>query len=238
MGVPWLLLFHAEEKLSSSLAGLLIAAVPLVAAVLAWATGSERLDFRRVVGLLVGFGGVAALVGFAVRSNDLASALSLVIVACGYALGPWILSRHLSDLPGLGVIAASLIACAVLYAPIAAFEMPARSLTGSVIWSIVGLTVVCTAAAFLLFFALIGEVGASRATVITYVNPAVAVVLGVLVLDERFSGATGVGFGLILVGCLLATRSVAEPSPSPAVSPVTSPPGPSSDTSSDEHSAM
>jgi drug/metabolite transporter (DMT)-like permease len=217
MGVPWFLLFHAEEKLSSSLAGLLIAAVPLVAAVLAWATRSESLDPRRIVGLLIGFSGVAALVGFAVRSNDLVSALSLGVVACGYAVGPWVLSRYLSDLPGVGVIAASLIACAVLYAPIAAFELPRRSLTGSVVGSIVGLTVVCTALAFLLFFALIGEVGATRATVITYVNPAVAVLLGVTILNEHFGVATGLGFALILVGCLLATR---KPMVSAAVPPV------------------
>jgi drug/metabolite transporter (DMT)-like permease len=214
MGVPWFLLFRAEEKLSSSLSGLLIAAVPLVAAVLAWATRSEQLDVRRVVGLLIGFGGVATLVGFAVRADDLLSALSLGVVACGYALGPWVLARYLSDLPGVGVIAAALIACALLYAPIAAFQLPQRSLTGSVIGSIVGLTVVCTAAAFLLFFALIGEVGATRATVITYVNPAIAVLLGVTILNEHFGVATGVGFALILAGCLLATRKatdVAEP---------------------------
>jgi drug/metabolite transporter (DMT)-like permease len=221
MGVPWFLLFRAEEKLSSSLSGLLIAAVPLVAAVLAWATRSERLDVRRVVGLLIGFGGVATLVGFAVRSDDLSSALSLGVVACGYALGPWVLSRYLSDLPGVGVIAASLIACALLYAPIAAFQLPRRSLTGSVIGSIVGLTVVCTAAAFLLFFALIGEVGATRATVITYVNPAIAVLLGVTILNEHFGVATGVGFALILVGCLLATRKAAVGAA--AVSPVAEP---------------
>jgi drug/metabolite transporter (DMT)-like permease len=217
MGVPWFLLFHAEEKLSSSLSGLLIAAVPLVSALLAWATGSEHLDLRRVVGLLVGFGGVAALVGFAVTSADLGSALSLGVVACGYALGPWILARYLSDLPSVGVIAASLIACAVVYAPIAAFELPRRTLTGSVIGSIVGLTVVCTAAAFLLFFALIAEVGATRATVITYVNPAIAVLLGVTILNEHFGVATGVGFALILVGCLLATRRT---SPSASETPV------------------
>jgi drug/metabolite transporter (DMT)-like permease len=227
MGVPWFLLFHAEEKLSSSLSGLLIAAVPLVSALLAWATGSERLDLRRVIGLLVGFGGVASLVGFAVRSDDLASALSLGVVACGYALGPWVLARYLSDLPAVGVIAASLIACAVVYAPIAAFELPHRGLTGSVIGSIVGLTVVCTAAAFLLFFALIAEVGATRATVITYVNPAIAVVLGVTILNEHFGVATGVGFALILAGCLLATRrtpasssdSLPTPSPTTPVPP-------------------
>jgi len=217
MGIPWLLLFHAEERLSSSLAGLLIAAVPLVAAVLAWVTRSERLDLRRVVGLLVGFGGVAALVGFSVNSGDLVSALSLGVVACGYALGPWVLSRYLSDLPGVGVIAASLTACAVVYAPIAAFELPRRSLTGSVIGSIVGLTVLCTAAAFLLFFALISEVGAARSTVITYVNPAIAVLLGVTILHEHFGVATAIGFTLIVAGCLTATRGAAVTTPVPPV---------------------
>jgi drug/metabolite transporter (DMT)-like permease len=223
MGVPWFLLFRAEEKLSSSLAGLLIAAVPLVAAVLAWATRSERLDLRRVAGLLIGFAGVASLVGFAVRGDDLISALSIGIVACGYALGPWVLSRYLSDLPGVGVIAASLIACAVVYAPIAAFELPHRSLTGSVIGSIAGLTVVCTAAAFLLFFALIGEVGATRATVITYVNPAIAVLLGVTILNEHFGVATGVGFALILAGCLLATTTTDASATATAVPPIAEP---------------
>jgi drug/metabolite transporter (DMT)-like permease len=223
MGVPWFLLFRAEEKLSSSLAGLLIAAVPLVAAVLAWATRSERLDLRRVAGLLIGFAGVASLVGFAVRGDDLISALSIGIVACGYALGPWVLSRYLSDLPAVGVIAASLIACAVVYAPIAAFELPRRSLTGSVIGSIAGLTVVCTAAAFLLFFALIGEVGATRATVITYVNPAIAVLLGVTILNEHFGVATGVGFALILAGCLLATTTTDASATATAVPPIAEP---------------
>jgi drug/metabolite transporter (DMT)-like permease len=223
MGVPWFLLFRAEEKLSSSLAGLLIAATPLVAAVLAWATRSERLDLRRVAGLLIGFAGVAALVGFAVRGDDLISALSIGIVAGGYALGPWVLSRYLSDLPGVGVIAASLIACAVVYAPIAAFELPHRSLTGSVIGSIAGLTVVCTAAAFLLFFALIGEVGATRATVITYVNPAIAVLLGVTILNEHFGVATGVGFALILAGCLLATTTTDASATATAVPPIAEP---------------
>jgi drug/metabolite transporter (DMT)-like permease len=206
--VPWLLLFNAERKLSSSLTGLLIASVPLAGAVLAVATGSDRLDARRLTGLLLGLGGVAALVGFDVSGSSLPSALSLGGVAIGYALGPWILSRHLSDLPSLGVVAGSLVVCAVLYAPFAAFEVPQRALSASVIESLVGLTVICTAVAFLVFFALIGEIGPMRTTVITYVNPAVAVLLGVSVLGERFGAGTAVGFVLILGGSFLATRSL------------------------------
>jgi drug/metabolite transporter (DMT)-like permease len=223
MGIPWLLLFHAEQKLSSSLSCLLIAAVPLVAAVLAWATHSEPVDSRRVVGLLVGFGGVAALVGFAVKSDDVLAALSIGVAACGYALGPWVLARFLADLPSLGVVSASLLLCAVVYAPIAAFQLPSRPLSGSVVWSMIGLTIVCTTIAFVVFFALIGEIGPTRSTVITYVNPAVAVLLGVTVLNEHVGAATGIGFALILVGCVLATRPIAERPQAAIMPPVAEP---------------
>lgn len=206
IGVPWVLLFSAEKKLSSSLAGLLIAAVPLVGALLGLLTGAEGLGGRRVMGLLLGFGGVAALVGFAVGRSDVWAAASLIGVVVGYALGPWILSRYLSDLPPIGVVAASLVLCAVVYAPIAAFQVPKHALSASVIESVLVLTVVCTVVAFLVFFALIAEVGPYRATVITYLNPAVAVFLGVTVLGEHFGVATGVGFGLILTGCFFATQ--------------------------------
>jgi drug/metabolite transporter (DMT)-like permease len=218
IAVPWLLLFDAEKKLSSSLAGLLIAAVPLVAAVLASVTGSaDRLDRRRLFGVLLGLAGVAALVGFDVGRSDLLAAASLGVVAIGYALGPWILSRHLSDMPALGVVTCSLVVCAVVYAPIAAFSLPTRSLSWQVASSAVALTVVCTVAAFLIFFALISEVGPARSTVITYVNPAVAVLLGTTVLGERFGVGTAVGFALIVGGCVFATARtsrLAEPAES------------------------
>ena len=207
LAVPWLLLFNAERHLSSSLAGLLVAAVPIVGAVLARLTGTDRLDRGRITGLAVGILGVAALVGFDVRGSSVWAALSLAVVAVGYALGPWILARHLAAVPTFVVVAGSLAMCAVLYAPSVAFTLPTRSLSGSVIGSIVMLTVVCTAIAFVFFFALIAEVGPLRATVITYINPAVAVILGVGVLGEHFGAGTGIGFVLILAGSYLATRS-------------------------------
>lgn len=209
--VPWLLLGVAEQRLSSSLTGLLIAAVPLVGALLAWLGGAQltggddRPDARRVLGLLVGLAGVGALVGFEVGGGDVWSVLALAVVAVCYAAGPMILARWLADVPGLGVITVSLLMSAAAYLPIGLSHLPERMPTAAVVWSVVGLAAICTALAFVVFFALIAEVGPTRATVITYVNPAVALLLGVLLLDERFTVATGVGFALILAGSVLAT---------------------------------
>jgi drug/metabolite transporter (DMT)-like permease len=130
-------------------------------------------------------------------------------VVVGYAIGPRLIARQLADLPSLGVVAASLAVCAVVYTPAAFLQEPAH-VPLRVIGAVAGLAVVCTALAFLLFFRLVAEVGPVRATVITYVNPAVAVVLGVAVLGERFTVGTGVGFALILLGSYLSTRRVRE----------------------------
>jgi drug/metabolite transporter (DMT)-like permease len=205
--VPWWLLFTAEKKVSSSLAGLLVAAVPIAGAVIARVTGSDRLDRRRVAGLALGMVGVAALVGFDVGRSDLLAAGSFLLIVTGYALGPWILSRRLSAVPGPSVVVASLVLCAIVYAPLAVVQRPTGTLTASVLASMAALAMVCTAVAFITFFALIAEVGPMRATVITYINPAVAVVLGVAVLGEKFGPVTAAGFAAVLGGCVLATRS-------------------------------
>jgi drug/metabolite transporter (DMT)-like permease len=215
--IPWLLLGVAEQQISSSLTGLLIASVPLVGAVLAVATRSDdRLDGRRLAGLLLGFAGVAALVGFEVGGGDLGAVAALAVVAVCYATGPLILARWLSHLPGVGVITASLAITAIAYLPVGVAQAPSSWPGTDVALAVVGLAVVCTAVAFLVFFALIAEVGPTRSTVITYVNPAVAVLLGVTLLDEAFTLATAAGFVLILAGSVLATRrSPAAPVPAP-----------------------
>jgi drug/metabolite transporter (DMT)-like permease len=204
--VPWLMLGLAEQQISSSLTGLLVAAVPLVGALLAhYGPAGDALDRRRVAGLLLGLAGVAALVGFEVQVDDVRAVFAIGVVAIAYAVGPLILSRHLADLPGTGVMAFSLLLSAVVYLPAGVAQAPHHWPSGKVVAAIVALAVVCTAIAFLVFFELIAEVGPARATVITYVNPAVALLLGVVVLDESFTVATGVGFGLILLGSVLAT---------------------------------
>ena len=216
VAVPWVLLSRAETKLTSSLTGLLIAAVPLVGALIVSLSGErEQLGGRRWVGLLVGLAGVAAIVGLDLGHLNVVALVEIGLVAVCYAVGPIILSRHLRGLPPLGVVAASLAVSAIVYAPLAAWNWPSRLPSAHVVESVVGLAVVCSAAAFLIFFALIAEVGPVRATVITYVNPAVAAVLGVALLGERLTAGMLIGFGLVLAGCVLATGRNPEVVPEP-----------------------
>jgi len=210
IAIPWYLLGTAEQHLSSSLTGLLIAAVPLVAVVAAATTGEqERVGGTRLAGLLLGVAGVGAIVGVNLDGASAAPLLAVGLVAVCYAIGPLILQRYLAHLPALGVIAASLGLTALLYAPIVAFSAPGEVPSAAAVWSVVGLAVVCTALAFVVFFALIGEIGPVRATVITYVNPAVAAILGVVVLGEHLTVGVMLGFALVLAGSVLATRAPA-----------------------------
>ena len=214
IALPWLFLSEAEQRLTSSAAGLLIATVPLIAVVLyrVVSPASERITRRRLLGLCIGFTGVGALVGFDLHGTDLVSVAEIAVPAVGYALGPLIISRRLSELPSTGVVSASVALTAVLYAPAALSHLPAH-LSLEVLGAVAGLAFVCTALAFLLFFALIAEIGPARSTVITYVNPAVAVLLGVALLGERFTVGIAVGFPLILMGSVLATSSRPLPAP-------------------------
>jgi drug/metabolite transporter (DMT)-like permease len=211
LAIPWFLLSSAETRLSSSLSGLLVAAVPLFGALLAWVTRSEhQLDGRRLVGLGVGFAGVAVLLGFDVSGHDLLAVGEIGVCAVGYAVGPMIIARKLSHLPSVGVVAASLAFAALVYAPVGIIQLGDSHPTTRVLASAVTLGVVCTAVAFVLFFALIAEIGPVRATVITYLNPAVALVLGVTILDEPLRIGAVLGFALILAGSYLATRRKPE----------------------------
>jgi drug/metabolite transporter (DMT)-like permease len=207
VSVPWLLLPSAETRMTSSLAGLLIAAVPLIAAVLSMLVRDEdRMDVRKGAGLVIGFAGVAALLGLDLSGIDGGAVVQVALVATGYAIGPMIVARRLSGAPALGVVSVSLLLTAVVYAVPGVLQLPSSMPSPQVVGSIAVLGVLCTALAFLVFFALIGEVGPLRAQAITYVNPAVALALGVLLLSEPFTVGSVVGFGLILLGLLLLSR--------------------------------
>lgn len=208
MAVPWYLLPDAERRLPSSLTGLLVATVPLIAVLLAALTGHrDRVDRRRITGLVVGLIGVGALLGLDVGHGDLRSVGEVLLVAVGYATGPLLAARYFEHLSSLALSAVSLTLVAVAYLPLAVASHPSQVPPGTVIASVIVLGVVCTALAFVAFFELIKEVGSTRATVITYLNPAVAVVLGVAFLGESFTLGTGVGFTLILVGSWLSTAA-------------------------------
>ena len=217
---PWLLLSEAETRLSSSLSGLLIASVPILVAVFSRLTGGQdRLTMVRWSGLLIGLAGVALLVAGGGTHGDAGSVSEVLLVAVCYATGPLIISRRLSDLPPLGITAACLAFAAVVYAPIAALTWPTTVPAGKVLAALAALAVICTAVAFLGFFALIAEAGPARASVITYVNPAVAVALGIGILGERLTVPMAVAFVLILTGSVLATRTGRRPELTAEVAP-------------------
>lgn len=215
--VPWFLLSDAERGISSSLTGLLIAATPIIVAVISLLirTG-ERLSAVRWAGLLIGLGGVTLLagpnlIGSGASAGTARSVAEVLVVSVCYAAGPVIASRKLTSVPPIGMTAACLVLASVVYAPLAALNWPAAVPSAKVLLALAGLAVVCTAVAFGIFFSLIAEVGPARASVITYINPAIAVSLGVAVLGEKVTPSMLVAFGTILVGSVLATRPAHRP---------------------------
>lgn len=209
MAVPWVLLTNAERDLPSGLTGLLIACVPIFGALVAFLLGDRTaLHPVRIVGIVVGIGGVVLLVLADLGSDGIPwwAVIQVLLVCVGYASAPFIAARHLADVPGLGVAALSLSVVALIYAPFAWAAWPDDPPPADAWAALVALGVLCTAIAFVLFFKLIAEVGPARATLITFVNPAVAVAVGAIVLDEQITIATVAGFVLVIAGCWLATR--------------------------------
>jgi drug/metabolite transporter (DMT)-like permease len=205
---PWLLLSYAEQSLSSSLTGLLVAVVPFVAALAGRLAGEEeRFTPIRIAGMCLGVVGIVALLGLDVEGAQLLPILAVALVVIGYATAPLIISRRLPEVPGVAASSIALFVTAAVYAP---FALPRADeigdASGHAAGALVTLGVLCTAVALALFFALIREVGPQRALVITFVNPAVAVLLGVVLLDEPFTLGIAVGLPLVLAGCMLATR--------------------------------
>jgi len=209
---PFALLSNAEKRLPSSTSGLLVAAVPIFGAIIALLIGSsDRLSLVRWAGLAIGLIGVAVLAGPGAGRGSALPVLEVLGTALGYSIGPVIANRKLAELPTVAVNSFCLGLAAVIYLPFAALTWPQHVPSARVLLALAGLGAICTAAAFLIFFRLIAEVGPARATVITYINPAVAVALGVLVLGERLTPAIGVAFVLILGGSVLATRPSSDP---------------------------
>jgi drug/metabolite transporter (DMT)-like permease len=206
MAIPFILLGHAEQTLPSGLTGLLVATVPLFGALVAYVLGDHHVLTRgRIVGLLLGVVGVALVVGAAGGDGDvrLIDVAEVLVVAVCYAVAPFITDRKLGEVPGIGLatLALGMVALAYVGPAIATqHEVPShRSLA-----ALLALAILCTAIAFVIFFALIREVGPARATVITFINPVVALALGIVVLDEHLSWGQLVGLPIVLAGCYLA----------------------------------
>ena len=205
---PFTLIPLGERHISSSLAAILIAAVPLTVAILAVRFApEERVHGIRLAGLFVGLAGVVMLLGIDVagRSDELVGALCILGATLGYAAGPMIAKKTLSDLPALGPVAGALTISTIVLAPLAALSLPHHAPPFKAWGSVVVLGTACTAVALVVFFVLLTEAGPSRASVITYVNPVVAVTLGVAFLNESLGAASLAGLLLILAGSYVST---------------------------------
>ncbi len=204
-GIPWVMMGTAEKHLSSSLTGLIVATVPLVSVGLSRLVHPDVIiGRRRILGLAVGTAGVITLVGLDVSGGSWWWVAAMSVVVVGYAAGPMILSAKLQDVSGLAVVATSITLVALVYAPWGLTHWPAH-VRAETWMSVAVLAVVCTAGAFLVLFASVKENGPSRTVVVTYINTAVAVLLGTVFLRESVTVGLVIGFPLIVVGSILAT---------------------------------
>jgi drug/metabolite transporter (DMT)-like permease len=207
--IPFSAISFGERWISSSTTAILIATVPIAVVLLSrFFALHEPLGVRRLMGLLIGFAGVIALVGFGPITGlrGWAGVGCMLLATLGYALGPLIIQRYLQGMRPIGPMAVSIAMAALLLLPAALATWPAALPSPAVCWSLLALGAVCTALAMLLMFYLINAAGASRASLITYVNPAVAALLGVGILHERLGLGGLMAFVLILLGTWQATH--------------------------------
>ena len=206
---PWFLITNAERNLSSGLTGLLLASVPIWSAIFTSIHGDKSVWHRkRLFGLIIGFFGVFSLVGLESLTGE--SALwaigSVLLASVGYAYAIIMIRNKLPAVSGIAINAIALVMSAVVYAPFAVLQWPTESVSAKSIWAVVGLGALCTALAFILFFALLDEIGPARSSFITYLNTGFAVGLGVIILGEPVTIGIAIGLPLVLVGSYFATR--------------------------------
>jgi drug/metabolite transporter (DMT)-like permease len=218
--LPFPLIAAGERHIASSIAAIVIATVPLLIALLALRFDrSERPTRKRMIGMLIGLAGVIALVGIDLsgQSGELLGAAAVMVAAVGYAGGPMILKRHFMTFDPRATMAASLLVAAVLLTPGALLTLPSSAPPADAIASLIVLGLLCTATAFVIFVVLVSEIGPGRAAIITYINPVVAVALGVVVLGESPGAGAIAGLLLILAGSWLATDGRLPPGPTAIV---------------------
>lgn len=210
---PWYLITNAEQKISSGLAGLLVATVPIWSAILASIFGDHTVWHKsRLFGLIIGFMGVVAVVGIESLSGrqDIFSIGMVILAAMCYAYAINMINRRIPQVPGLALNTWAMLITSAVYLPFAVASWPSQTPSIQAIGSVVGLGVLCTAIAFIIFFRLVAEVGPPRASLITYLNTAFAVLLGVVLLNEPLTIGIAIGLPLVLIGSYFASRKVSR----------------------------
>ena len=206
---PWFLITKAEMKISSGLAGLLVATVPIWATIYASITGDKTVwHHKRLMGLVIGFVGLVAVVGIESLSgkNSIWAIFSILVAAVGYALAPNMIMKKLPHVSGLAINALAMTMATVVYVPFAIIQWPTGHVSRDSLLSVIALGIFPTAMAFVVFFAVLKEIGPARASLVTYLNTAFAVVLGVLILSEPLTLGIIIGLPLVLAGSYFASR--------------------------------
>jgi drug/metabolite transporter (DMT)-like permease len=209
--VPFTLITYGEQHISSSLTGILIAIEPVAIALLLART--EPLGPGRITGLVIGFSGVVVLVGLDVSGDrfGLLGAGMVLAAAISYAVATILVQRRAADIPPEALTVGTTTITTIVLLPFALMNLPAGPVRADSWAALVALGVFCTAVALLAFYRLIVLAGSNRAGLVTYVNPVVALGLGVVLLNEEIGAATLAGFVLIVIGCWLSTRPAAAP---------------------------
>ncbi len=206
---PWILITTAEQEISSGLTALLVATVPIWATALASFFGDHSVwHHKRLIGLVVGFIGVIAVVGFESifgSSNPLAIAMVL-LASMLYAYAVIMITRALPDVSGVAINAVAMVFTFFFYLPISIVQWPTTAIPLNATLALIGLGVFSTALAFPLYFALVKDIGQARGSLVTYINTAIAIVLGVVILSEPMTLGIIIGLPLILYGSYLASR--------------------------------
>jgi drug/metabolite transporter (DMT)-like permease len=205
---PWILISTAQKKIDSGLAGLLISTVPIFAAIITSLRGDHSVwQLKRMFGIVVGFIGLIAVVGIESFSGNShpASIAMMILAAMGYSYAIIMVTTNLPLVDGIAINGLAMAITSIFWAPLAIAQWPAQvSLKPAL--SLIALGVLCTALAFLIFFKLLAEIGPARGSLVTYLNTSVAVVLGVIVLDEPITIGLIVGLPLVLIGSYLASK--------------------------------
>jgi drug/metabolite transporter (DMT)-like permease len=209
---PWILITTAEQKINSGLAGLLVSTVPIFATIITSLRGDHSVwQFKRIIGIIVGFIGLILVVGIEslTGTSDPLSIAMVILAAMGYSYAVIMVTSNLPLVDGIAINGLAMAITSVFWAPVAIAQWPSSISMDSAL-SLVALGVLSTAFAFILFFKLMEEIGPARGSLVTYLNTAVAVVLGVIILREPLTAGIIVGLPLVLVGSYLASRKVQE----------------------------
>ena len=214
MVIPWTLITNAQKELSSGVVALLVSTVPIWATLFAHHTGDSTAAHRtRIFGIAIGLVGITFLVGFETLNDvgNIRSLIQVLIASVSYAYAVNMITRKTPGISGIAINGLAMLLSTVIFAPFALTHLPTASPSTNAVLATVGLGVICTAFAFWVFFLVLDEIGAARASLVVYPNTAVAVVLGIFLLDEKITLAIAIGLPLVLVGSYFASRKPEAP---------------------------